>query len=517
MTNFCEYNYIIIFEYLLELVLNRGYSNNRTENKILQDVEKTITSYKMIEADDYVLVGVSGGPDSVALLHLLLALSPQFSIKLGVAHLNHSLRLQDSDNDAEFVESMCLKLNLPLYIKKVDVQRYQKTNKISLEEAARRVRYDFFNDVSRKEGFNKIALGHHLDDNAELILMNIFRGSGSLGISGIPPVRSMGINKQIVRPLIGLRKSQLIDYLSEKGLTYVLDTSNEDTNYVRNEIRFNLIPYLEKTFNPNIAKTLNQLALISRSEEGWKNEITRKLFEKSVLSAQEDTISFHVAHLVNIHASAKRRMLRMAIERIKKDLRRITFRHVDAAVSLLEAGSKAWSIDLPEGLIIYRKHDTLFISKKTENHRAAGRLSNKSRLLPFTYSINKPESGQTVIQHVNQRNIYLTFSECYIENLSDIFNAGHSEAFFDIDVLSFPLELRNLMPGDCFSPLGIKGTQKVKKYFINKKIPVIDRIKSSILLSRGKIIWVVGHQIDDFAKVTALTKKILKVEIIQSA
>lgn len=471
----------------------------------------------MFEPDDCVLVGVSGGPDSVALLHLLLALSPLLSIKLGVAHLNHSLRLKDSDNDAEFVKSLCLKLNLPFHIQKIDVQQYKKTNQLSLEEAARQVRYDFFNDISRKKGYNKVALGHHLDDNAELILMNIFRGSGPLGISGIPPVRNMtdGGN-QIVRPLIGLRKSQLINYLSEKGLTYVLDKSNEDTNYVRNEIRSNLIPYLEKTFNPNIANMLNQLAFISRSEEGWKNEIIKKMFEKSFVSAQEDSISFHVADLVNIHASAKRRMIRMGIECIKKDLRRISFKHVESAVSLLEAGSQAWSLDLPEGLKICRKQDVLIISKKTEGFGAIGGLSNKAKLEPFTYNINKPESEKIVIQHVNERNVYLKFSECCIENPSDIINAGHLEAFFDMDVLCFPLELRNLNLGDRFSPFGIKGTQKVKKYFINKKVPVIDRAKASILLSRGKIIWVVGHQIDNFAKVTSLTKKILKVEAIQS-
>ena len=497
--------------------MRKGYSDNRTENQILHDVKKTIASYKMIEPYDSLLVGVSGGPDSVALLYILLKLAPTFSLKLGVAHLNHSLRSKASDNDAEFVESMCLKLNLPLHIKKVDVQRYRKENKTSIEEAARQVRYAFFSDVSEKEGLNKIALGHHLDDNAELVLMNMFRGSGPLGLSGIPPVRNMiGAKKQIVRPLIELKKSELINYLSEKGIEYILDQSNTDTDYVRNRIRCNLIPYLEKSFNPKIAETLNQLALILRSEEEWKNEIITDVFEKALLSLYDDTISFDVKHFLKVHSSVKRRVIRKAIERIKKNLRRITFKHVDSAVSLLEKGSANWSIDLPEGVIICRKQGTLYISKSAADPCFFSTLSNKGKLLPFKYKINRPKSGQFIVQHIKERDIYLKFSECYIENLSDIFNTGHVVAVFDINVLHFPLDLRNLVSGDSFSPLGIRGTQKIKKYFINKKVPVIERAKTAVVLSRGKIIWVVGHQIDDFFKITPLTEKILKVEIIQS-
>lgn len=495
--------------------MRKGNSCNSAENKILSDVKKIIASYKMIEPYDSLIVGVSGGPDSVALLHVLLKIAPQFFLKLGVAHLNHSLRAQDSDNDAAFVKSMCLKLNLPLFIKKVDVQKYRKANKVSIEEAARKVRYTFFSDLLRKEGFNKIALGHHLDDNAELILMNIFRGSGHLGVSGMPPVRNIiGPGKKIVRPLICLKKSDIINYLSEKGLKYVMDKSNEDINYTRNRIRVDLIPYLEKNFNPKISETLNRFAFILRSEEEWKNAMVADLFEKSLSSLHDHLISFYVNNLLKLHPAAKRMVIRKGIESVKKDLRRITFKHVDFAVGLLEKRSPNWSMDLPEGVKIFRKYEKLYILQSRKD--SAKDLSDKKELLPFKYEIDKPESGQIIIKHIKERDLYLRLSESCVDDLADILNAGHMTAFFDMDALRFPLELRNLVPGDRFSPLGVKGSQKVKKFFINKKIPLFERERSSVLLSGGKVIWVAGYQIDDFVKVTPFTENVLKIEIIQS-
>ncbi|MBW2681133.1 MAG: tRNA lysidine(34) synthetase TilS, partial [Deltaproteobacteria bacterium] len=180
---------------------HKGYNN-----KLLRIVEQTVTTYGMLKPRDSVLVGVSGGPDSVALFHLLLTFAPRFSLRLGVAHLNHCLRQNDSDKDAEFVASLAGRFDIPFYMHKANVRNYQLKNKLSLEEAARRVRYTFLNKEAEKNRFNKIALGHHFDDNAELVLMNLFRGSGPLGISGIPPVR----DGKIIRPLIQSNRSEII-------------------------------------------------------------------------------------------------------------------------------------------------------------------------------------------------------------------------------------------------------------------------------------------------------------------
>lgn len=172
-------------------------------NSEIRNVKQTIRYYGMFQSADSVLVGLSGGPDSVALLHILLEIAPEYSLNIGVAHLNHSLRGESSDRDAEFAGELAKNLNLPYYIGKEDVRNYQIVNKLSLEEAARSVRYAFFKDIAEKNRFSKIALGHHADDNAELTLMYLLRGSGTVGISGIAPVRNFH-SIQIVRPLINL-------------------------------------------------------------------------------------------------------------------------------------------------------------------------------------------------------------------------------------------------------------------------------------------------------------------------
>ena len=216
-------------------------SYNIHNDKLIQTVGQTITAYDMLKSEDSVIIGVSGGPDSVGLLHILIALAPRFSLRLGIAHLNHCLRHVESDNDAKFVASLSRTLDLPCYIQKEDVRKYQVENKLSMEEAARQVRYTFLKNVAKRNGFNKIALGHHREDNAELVLMNLFRGSGPLGLSGIPPVR----DNEIIRPLINSQRSEIIDFLKINRFEYTSDASNKDAKYLRNKIRHHLIPQLK--------------------------------------------------------------------------------------------------------------------------------------------------------------------------------------------------------------------------------------------------------------------------------
>ncbi|MBW2620551.1 MAG: tRNA lysidine(34) synthetase TilS, partial [Deltaproteobacteria bacterium] len=259
-------------------VLHKGY-----KNKLLRTVEQTITTYGMLKPGDSVLIGVSGGPDSVALFHVLLTLASRFSLRIGVAHLDHCLRQNDSDKDAEFVASLAARFDIPCYIHKANVRKYQLENKLSLEEAARRVRHTFLNRVAEKNSFNKIALGHHFDDNAELVLMNLFRGSGPLGISGIPPVR----DGKIIRPLIRSNRSEIIAFLDKNGIKYISDSSNRDTRFLRNRIRHDLIPLLKTSYNPKITQNLNRLASIVRSEEEWIEDVIHPLFKKAVINIQD--------------------------------------------------------------------------------------------------------------------------------------------------------------------------------------------------------------------------------------
>lgn len=478
---------------------HKGY-----KNKLLRTVKQTITTYGMLKPRDSVLIGVSGGPDSVSLFHLLLTFALRFSLRLGVAHLNHCLRQDDSDKDAEFVESLAGRFGIPCYIHKINVRKYQIEHKLSLEEAARRVRHSFLNHVAEKNRFNKIALGHHFDDNAELVLMNLFRGSGPLGISAIPPVR----NGKIIRPLLQSNRSEIITFLDQNGLKYISDPSNRDTRFLRNRIRHDLIPLLKTSYNPKISQSLNRLASIIRSEEEWIEGVIHPLFEKAALSIQDGRIALSVSILNGIHVAAQRRIIRKAISKTKGDLRRIRLTHIDSAINLLEYGPDDGNIDLPDRIRIQRKGDVILFFREKSTLRNMDVKSERAEMPPFEYPIAKPES-----LFIKEISAHIKFTEMGKKDLPDLCRTGQNTGFFDRDALSFPLVLRNFRHGDRFTPLGMTGTQKIKKFFIDKKVPRKERTRCPILLCRGKIIWVAGYRIDDSVKVKSSTKNVLKIEL----
>jgi tRNA(Ile)-lysidine synthase len=491
----------------------KGYGYNPIEKKIFRIVEKTIKNHRMFEPHDSVLVCVSGGPDSVALLHVLLEIASGLSLTLGVAHLNHGIRSIDSDRDAEFVTSLAGKLKLPFYVKKKDVLSYKKHYKLSLEEAGRRVRYEFFHQVAKENKYNKIALGHHGSDNAELVLMYLFRGSGPAGISGIPPVRdSFSQYGIIVRPFLGLTRHEIMDYLTAKKLEYVTDTSNEDTKFLRNKVRSELIPLIKESYNPRIVETVNRLSSIIRSDEEWIEDIITPLYEDILLYSKENEIALSIPKLVGIHMAPKRRVIRRAIESIKGDLRRITFFHIASVIKLIERVPGFGSLDFPGFITVTRKEDTLYISSGEKVRSKTGSDPKNTERSFFEYTICKPGLKPESFC-IKETGFRLRLSEISAENITDIQSAGQRVAFFDMNSLAFPLVVRNFRYGDRFTPFGMTGSQKLKKFFINKKISRTERANCPVLLSANKIIWVVGHRQDEFGKVTQSTGKVLKVQL----
>jgi tRNA(Ile)-lysidine synthase len=308
----------------------------------------------MFRHGDAVLAGVSGGADSVALLHVLIAVAPEFSLRIGIAHLNHCLRGEESDRDAEFVRSLAKQLNLPYYIKSADVQAYRRIRGLSAEEAGRELRYAFYERIAAEYGYDKIASAHHADDNAELVLMYLLRGAGPSGLSGIPPVRG----NRIVRPLIEVRKSELRDFLTGKGLKWISDSSNEDKKFLRNRIRHDLLPLLISDYNPKIVESLNRTALILKSEDEWMDARILELSEACISDTAEEKILLTVPDTLCI--AVIRRLIRKAIARIKGNLRRISCSHLEAVSELLQKGG---SLDLPEGIRAERIGKRLVFSK----------------------------------------------------------------------------------------------------------------------------------------------------------
>lgn len=466
----------------------------RKDYRFLSAVEAAIRHYHMLDEGDTVLVGVSGGPDSVALLHSLVALGPKWSLQFVIAHLNHQLRGVTANHEAAFVGRLAAGLGIRCEIDSKNVARYAAEHRLSLQEGARTVRYAFYDEVAAKYSCNKIAIGHHADDNAESILMHFLRGTGPLGLTGIPPVR----NRRIIRPLIGLTRKEILAFLELGGFEYVRDRSNLDTKYLRNRIRHELLPRLMERYNPNTVTALNRLASILRDEEDfWDQELRRRL-RGLVLEQSPDRLSFMVRGISRLHPALLRRLVRYAFLSLKGGLKRVGHVHVEAVARLIAGPLPSGRLDLPQGVTVVRDGEEINFL-----------LSPPEESTGFEYQI--PGLQSTLIHEIG---ILLKLSVCDRDEVSDPKSYSLATALFDMDAVHFPLTVRNFRQGDRFRPLGMTGSQKVKAFFINQKVPRSKRLRCPLLLSGGRIIWVGGYRIDDSAKVTHDTKKVLKAELL---
>ncbi len=482
-------------------------SVSSTEQQMLRTMTATIESHRMLENGDAVLVAVSGGPDSMALLNLLLQLAAARSLHLGIAHINHQLRGRSAESDATFVRNIAKKYHLPFYVETADVGAHQKRHGLSPEEAARQIRYRLLVQIAVQRGYVKIAVGHHRSDNAELVLMRILQGSGPRGISGIPPVRQVQSHAlKLVRPLINIEKDDIVAYLTEKNIDAVQDQSNRDERFLRNRIRGKLLPLLQSEYNTNIIDSLNRLAAISRSEENWIEELITTAFKKVVIAESPQNITLSIPRLAKLHPAVIGRTFRKAIDKIKGNLRRITFQHINAAMALISDSSQPKFLHFPDQILVRRNGDTLSFSR--QNHALRHR-SYVSKAFEYRYTIFAP--GSLYIKEADAR---MRFSLEMGMQPPDFSNTGQSVAFFDMNSVGFPLIIRNLRTGDRFKPLGMQGTQKVKDFFINNKLNRASRDRCPLVLWDDKIIWVAGYRIAEDAKITDSTRNVLRVELL---
>ena len=478
------------------------------QHPFVRSVEKTIRDFNMLRSGDTVLMAVSGGPDSVALLHTMLTLQTEFDIRLGVAHLNHGLRPSAAVTDAGFVSSLCQKKGLRYHAEKRDLRARHHRQKGSLEALARQVRYDFLSRVAQKIGYNKIALGHHAADNAELILMNLFRGSGPLGLSGIPPVR----DNRFIRPLIGQSREQIMTFLQEYQLDFTLDETNQDTRFLRNRIRHELLPDLIRHYNPNLVDTLNRTADILRAEEELLEQTAQQALD-SMSDMHNRAVRVSISKLLENHVALQRRILRVAIGRVKGDLRKMTLQHIDAVLNLCRQGSSGQQLCLPDKVTVQILPKRLLAVHKSLAMPDSRMHSHGHDPLPL-YNLVLPRPGMGVQKvAIKELKTTLIFRCMPVESIANPTSAGQDTAFFDMDQLTSPLSLRYNLPGDRFMPLGMRGTQKLKNYFIDHKIPRDKRPTIPVLLSNNRIVWIVGHRIDERAKITQQTRNVLKIEV----
>ena len=293
-----------------------------------EKVRKTIREFNLIEKNDSIVVGVSGGPDSMTLLSILLKLKEEFHLKIYVAHVNHMLR-ENAIKDEEYVKEFCEKNNIEMFIKKANISEIAQKEKIGLEEAGRNIRYNFFEEVLKNTKSNKIAIAHNLNDKAETIIMNTLRGSGVSGLKGIEAKR-----KKYIRPLIEIERYEIEKYCIENKINPRHDESNDDNTYTRNKIRNIVIPYIKNEFNPNIIKTLNRLSEIIKEEDEYVQSETEKIFKEILLTDEKNKIEFDPRKFNEQEKVIQKNLILLAIKKVKGSTQGIEKVNIDDIIKL---------------------------------------------------------------------------------------------------------------------------------------------------------------------------------------
>lgn len=462
---------------------------------MLKRVLEFTQKYDMLEPGYKVVVGVSGGADSLALLHILSQMQNSIPITLYVAHVNHGLRDGAAREDADFVEAIAKEWDFEFFLKEAQVSKLSKKWGISEEQAGRRVRYEFFEEVRRLVDGDKIALAHHRDDQAETILHNIIRGTGLAGLSGMKPVR----DEFIIRPLLEVSRQEIEDYCHVNDLKYRTDHTNDEIIYTRNRIRHKIIPMIEEEFNPNFVNGLVRMGDMLRDDDEFLLDYSKKVFHK-IGKYKENEVRISLSDFNDYHRSIRGRILRYGLELIKKDLVGIHNAHIDGIMDLALNSDVGSTLDLPDDIKIRRDYSYLVLSIGQDIIS-----DDVDSAFDFEYQLKVP--GKISISKLK---IELSVDEV---GKVDVLNNGSRCIYIDEDAVHDGLYVRNRRNGDRFRPLGMTGTQKLKDFFIDNKIPRHLRDSIPLVVDKDDIVWIAGYRMSEDYKVTSKTKRLLKLRI----
>jgi tRNA(Ile)-lysidine synthase len=484
--------------------------------ELLDCVRSTIERNHLLSPGDAVVIGVSGGPDSLCLLHLLLRLRDEYALRLHVAHLNHQLRGAEAEADAAFVTRLAAEWGLPATVEARDVPALAKERKLAIEEAARQARYAFLGRVARAVGAHKIAVGHNADDQVETVCMHWLRGSGLAGLRGMQPVSRLeelrlegeelapsGKENELllIRPLLEVPRAEIAAYCVAHHLQPRFDRSNLDTTYYRNRLRHELLPSLE-TFNPGIRQVLLRSANIMAADYAYLREQGAKAWAGVALHEAEEAITFDLAKWRALPLSLQRSVLREAIHRLRHSLRNINWVHIENAVQVLQTGSTGMTVTLPRELEATLAYDRFTVASKGYVERPPDMpCVCTETLLHIPGQTLLPDSHWSITAEVVER---------YKLDLLDLRHAQPWQAYLDYAVSGSQLTLRPRRSGDRFWPQGLGDKPTTMNNFMtNAKIPRAWRDTIPLLVSPRQVLWLAGWRIDERAKVTEQTTQVL--------
>ncbi|ALP88995.1 tRNA lysidine(34) synthetase TilS [Clostridium butyricum] len=455
---------------------------------------KKVMSYikdnNLIKSGDKVLVALSGGPDSVCLLNILYNLKAELNIEIGAAHLNHLLRDKDAFEDEEYVKTLCKSLDIPCFVKRVDINKYSKDKKMSSEMAGRDARYNFFDDIVKDEGYTKIATAHNANDQAETILFRLMRGSGIEGLCGIKVRRD-----KIIRPILCLSRKEVEEYIEINNLKPRIDKTNFEKIYNRNKIRLDMIPYIKENFNEDIIQTLNRMSVLLQKDNEFIENSARSFYEKHCIE-QSDYFIIKKEMFDNKEAVVTR-VIRYALTNFSKTHYDFEMKHIYEICNLAKNNSGK-AIDLPNKIYAENIYGDIYIKERININN----IDVKQEIV-----VNKNEINGKKIFFDNEN---IEFSVLKNDSNLDL-NQNNFIKYFDFDKINDSISLRKRKNGDKIIPLGMKGSKKIKDLFIDMKVPKEERDCIPLLCFDENISWIVGIRVSEEYKITNKTKNILRV------
>ncbi len=456
---------------------------------MLDKVQATIHKYELLEKGDKILVAVSGGVDSITTLDILYRLRDKLDISLAAAHLDHQLRGEESKKDAQLVETIAKDLKIPIVSESKDVRSFIEQKGLSVEEGARVLRYQFLKSAYERLRADKIALGHNLNDQVETFLMRLIRGAGLTGLRGMLPKRDI-----FIRPLIECRREEIREYAGARGLDYREDSTNVSTKYLRNKIRWELLPLLKEEYNPAILDTLSRTENIAREIIDYLDKQAKKILAQSTIKEESETISLDRNMLLSQEQAVLRAVIRKAIQQVRGRLKDIEFVHIQDIITELERKKPRSELHLPNGLRFYRKGDEIKLTTKKSP-------STQPEPFQFELAIGGKNSFPQIGWSFSLEKIELAEQEAARE----IYKRP-LQVIVDFNKIEGDLIVRNRRKGDRLSPLGMRGTKKVKDLLIDEKIDYERRDSIPLICDREGIIWIVGIRLSDDYKITSDTR-----------
>lgn len=459
-----------------------------------QHVLARVRQVKLLNQQDRVLVAVSGGPDSVALLHLFCAWKTALNLSLLVVHFNHGLRGEESEDDASFVHTLCGQLEVPCLIQRLQVkQAHQERKGESIQSVARSLRYETFTQLAQDHGLTKVALGHTRDDQAETVLMWMLRGAGSTGLSGMPAFRP----PYFIRPLLDISRKDIEAYLLERQRVFRVDSSNTNLKYRRNRIRQELVPVL-KQFNPNIVRVLSRQGAILREESAYLDQVASKALVSVMLQTDADGVVLHQKKISGLSLAIQRRVVLLIYRQVSRAESHPRFDFVESVLDLINRGRSGGSLE-SHGFRVSRDYEEIRLCAVRKENSSQS-LTGAPIPLTIPGTICWEWTGQTI-------------EACRVEHLPQGWKAERSCAYVDADHFTQDLVIRQWKAGDFFYPFGMNGQKKkIQDFFSDIKLSQARRSQVPLVVAPEGIIWVGGLRTDHRFRVSSDTKSIVALK-----